>query len=237
MRQSATLPLPYEVWPPGTLLGRLSPAVRDELLDIGVRRRVEVATVILREGENGSHVVLLHDTFAKVTAQMSDGRQALLAVRVSGDLVGETSALNHTPRSASVVACRAGVVIIVTESAFRSFLRRRPDAALEVAGIVADRLRWSNRRRVDFASYPVKVRLARVLAEMADSYGERTESGLRIGVKFSQSELATLCGAADVTLRKAMGELRGAHVVRIDNRYITVCDPDGLHRIGQLHEF
>jgi CRP-like cAMP-binding protein len=35
---------------------------------------------------------------------MADGRQALLWIRVSGDLIGEISALNGTPRSASATA-------------------------------------------------------------------------------------------------------------------------------------
>jgi CRP-like cAMP-binding protein len=37
---------------------------------------------------------------------MADGRQALLWIRVSGDLIGEISALNGTPRSASATAHR-----------------------------------------------------------------------------------------------------------------------------------
>jgi CRP/FNR family transcriptional regulator, cyclic AMP receptor protein len=172
--------------------------------------------------------VLLDDALTKVTVGMADGRRALLAIRVSGDIIGETSALNDTPRSATVTACRTSVIRIIHRGEFRAFLRNNPDAAMEIAGIVAERLRWANRRRVDLASCPVKMRLARVLWEIAMSYGRREPSGIVVDIRLTQSELATLCGAAEVTLQKALRDLRRAKVVRTGYRAIVVTDESGL---------
>ncbi|MEW2379935.1 cyclic nucleotide-binding domain-containing protein [Micromonospora sp. NPDC047812] len=49
--------------------------------------------------------MLLEEGLTKVTVSLPDGRAALLALRVGGDLVGEVSALNDRPRSASVTTC------------------------------------------------------------------------------------------------------------------------------------
>ena len=163
-------------WLPTSFLGRLERSARDRLLAVGTRRSVNESQIVLREGDLESHVIVLDDALAKVTVAMADGRQALLAIRMSGDIVGEISALNGTPRTATVTACRPSIVRIIHRNEFRAFLRGNPDAAMEVAGIVADRLRWANRRRVDFASYPVKVRLARVLWEIATAYGRRSSA-------------------------------------------------------------
>ncbi|MFG3707083.1 Crp/Fnr family transcriptional regulator [Micromonospora sp. NPDC047670] len=223
-------------WLPGTFLGRLGKAARDQLLAVGVRRSVRESQVVLREGALESHVIVLDDALAKVTVAMADGRQALLAIRMSGDIIGEISALNGTPRTATVTACRPSIIRIIHRNAFRAFLRSNPDAAMEVAGIVADRLRWANRRRVDFASYPVKVRLARVLWEIANAYGRRTPRGLVISVRLTQSELATLCGAAEISLQKALGSLRGAGIIATGYREIVVRDTDGLLSVADLAE-
>jgi CRP/FNR family cyclic AMP-dependent transcriptional regulator len=221
-------------WLPGSLLGRLDEAARDRLLAVGVRRSVEASQVVLREGALETHVILLDDAVAKVTVAMADGRQALLAIRMPGDIVGEISALNGTPRTATVTACRPSIVRIIHCNEFRAFLRSNPDAALEVAGIVADRLRWANRRRVDFASYPVKVRLARVLWEIATVYGRRDTCGLVIGVRLTQAELATLCGAAEISLQKALRALRDAGIISTGYREIVVRNVEGLHATAEL---
>ncbi len=179
-------------------------------------------------------MVLLDTALAKVTVAMADGRQALLAIRMPGDIVGEISALNSTPRTATVTACRPAVIRVIHRNEFRSFLRGNPEVALEVAGLVADRLRWANRRRVDFASYPVKVRLARVLWEIATAYGSRSPLGLVINVRLTQAELATLCGAAEISLQKALRALRSAGIIDTGYREIVVRDPEGLRAVAEL---
>jgi CRP-like cAMP-binding protein len=225
-----------ECWLPGTLLARISPPVRAEILGLGTRRRVAAGNTILREGDTGSYVVLLLDALAKVTLAMADGRHALLGIRVSGDLVGEVSALNETPRSATVVAGRTCVVSVIHAAQLRAFLRRRPDAAVELVGTVAERLRWADQRRVDFASYPAKVRLARILADIASRHGCRRPSGVVIGIRFTQTELATLCGAAEVTTHKALRDLRTSGVVDTGYRQIVVRDMVALRELADLDE-
>jgi CRP/FNR family cyclic AMP-dependent transcriptional regulator len=219
-------------WLPATLLGRLERNAREELLGLGRRTHVGPRHSILREGQRESHVVLLHQAVAKVTAAMRDGRQALLAIRVSGDIVGEISALNGTPRSATVTSCGRSLLAVIHREEFRAFLRRNPDAALAIAGMEADRLRWANRRRIDFASYPVKVRLARILVEIATTYGVRTPVGLVVRIYLTQQDLATLCGAADVTLQRSLSELRKAGVVDTGYRRIAVLDEAALEEIA-----
>ena len=215
-------------WLPGTLLSRLDEPTRREFLQLGVARTAAASRPILQEGRRESYVILQSDGLTKVTAAMTDGRHALLDVRVSGDVVGEMSALNGTPRSATVTTCRASTIRIIHCNDFRAFLRAHPDAAMEMAGIVADRLRMANRRRVDFASYPVKVRLARILWEIAVAYGNRERDGIVVNVQLTQSELATMCGAAEITLQKAMRELRGCGIVDTGYRQVIVRDVAAL---------
>lgn len=217
-------------WSPSTLLARLDEQARQRLLTLGIRRSVDANQVIIHEGLLESHVIVLDDALVKVTAEMEDGRQALLAIRVPGDIVGEISALNGTPRSATITTCRTGMVRIIHRNEFRAFLGSNPDAAMEIAGIVADKLRWANRRRVDFASYPVKVRLARVLWEIATAYGRRTQDGIVVSIQLTQAELATLCGAAEISLQKSFRELRKAHIINTGYRQVIVQDAEALRR-------
>ncbi len=221
-------------WLPGTLLNRLDDSTRRRFLQLGVPRTATTSQVILQEGRQESHVILLSDGLTKVTAAMADGRHALLDVRVSGDIVGEISALNGTPRSATVTACRTSTIRIIHHNDFRAFLRGHPDAAMEIAGIVANRLRMANRRRVDFASYPVKVRLSRILWEIATAYGSRRRDGIVVDVHLTQLELATMCGAAEITLQKALRELRAAGVVDTGYRQVIVRDAAALRRCADI---
>ncbi|MEU5566171.1 Crp/Fnr family transcriptional regulator [Micromonospora musae] len=221
-------------WPVGTLLGCLDPDVRTEMLRLGTTIPIKPGDHILREGEAGNHLVLLREAVVKVTVNLVDGRQALLAIRVSGDLVGEISALNDTPRTATVTSCGAGSISVIYKRDWSPFLHRRPEAALALARTTAARFRWANRRRIDFTSYPAKVRLARILAELASAHGQVVDAGRTVGIALTQQELASLCGAAEPTVEKALRELREADVLQTGYRQIIVRDLAALRRLAHM---
>ncbi|MBQ1051074.1 Crp/Fnr family transcriptional regulator [Micromonospora sp. C51] len=221
-------------WPYGTFLQRLGPTVRAALLELGVRRQVPAGQILIHEGRQESHLVLIEHGLTKVTAALPDGRTALLSLRVGGDLVGEMSALNEQPRSATVTACGPARYSVIPCDRFRTFLRGNPDAALELAAMVSDRLRWSNRRRIDFTSYPVKIRVARVVAELSRTHGQRAPDGVVIDVRLTQPELATICGASETSIQKSLRDLRTEGLIDTDYRRMTVLDPPRLRAVGQL---
>ncbi|SCL29529.1 cAMP-binding domain of CRP or a regulatory subunit of cAMP-dependent protein kinases [Micromonospora inyonensis] len=212
----------------------LTPSARTALFDLGVRRQVDAGQIVIHEGFRESHLVLLEEGLTKVTANLPDGRTALLALRIGGDLVGEMSALNGEPRSATITTCRPTRYSVIRPDRFKLFLRNHPDAALELAAMVSDRLRWSNRRRIDFTGYGVKERVARVIAEMCRTHGRQQRDGVVIDVRLTQPELATICGAAETSVHKALRELRGDGLVETDYRRITVRDLPGLQKAGKL---
>lgn len=213
-------------WAAGSLLGRLSPASRNELLSLSVPRRIAPGRRLFHEGDRDSHLELLRRGFVKVTS-VADGRETLLAIRMPGNVLGEFGASGE-PRSATVTACGWVLSSMISKAVFERFLQRHPDAALQVTAMVGHRLQWSNQRRAEFATRSAAVRLARVLVEIADACGEPTENGLSILVELSQSELATMIGTAGITVQKAIRALRHDGLIRTGYRQITVSDLDRL---------
>ncbi|TML21495.1 MAG: Crp/Fnr family transcriptional regulator [Actinobacteria bacterium] len=159
-----------------------------------------------------------------VVRQFEAGRRLLL--------LGELAALTGNPRIATATACGRVVSRVLTGAEFHRFMRRYPDAALNMAAAMGDRLQWSNERRTDFAAYPAEVRLARLLVEIARKCGRRTEEGISIGIALSQPELATMVGVSEATVQKAFKELRGNGVLRTGYRRISVLDLPALRAYG-----
>jgi CRP-like cAMP-binding protein len=214
-------------WAPGSFAANLPGETQAELLALGVPRRFEVGRRLLREGETSTHVELLVRGFVKITATV-EGTETLLAIRVPGDILGETGAISGRPRMATVTACGAVISYAITRADFRAFLRRHPDAAMHMTAVMGERLRWANLRRADFAAYPADVRLARVLLEIARACGQPTEAGVTIGIHLSQPELATMIGVAEATVQKAIRDLRRRGVISTGYRRVTITDLDAL---------
>lgn len=66
------------------------------------------------------------------------------------------------------------------------------------------------------------------------AYGRRTERGIVVDIQLSQAELATLCGAAEITLQKALRDLREAGVVGTGYRQVVVRDVAALRVAAEV---
>jgi CRP-like cAMP-binding protein len=198
------------------------------MLALGTRVLYESSTVLLREGERASHVLVLVKGFVKVTATSPEGYLSLLAIRTAGDLVGELASMDGEPRIATVTAAGRVWARVVSQREFRQYLTHHPDVALALSSSVGAKLRWATRRRIDFGDLEVHVRLARVLVELAGAYG--VEGG-EIGVPLTQPELAALVGAAEPTVHRALTNLRKEGIVATGYRRIVVCD---RHQLAAL---
>jgi CRP/FNR family transcriptional regulator, cyclic AMP receptor protein len=218
---------PYPEWGPGTFLAQLAPELVAEMVEMGARRRFEAGQVLMREGDRGTHVELLLIGFVKVTTI-----DTLLAIRMPGDLIGETAVLTGAPRNATVTACGRVVSVVLARPAFEGFIRRRPEAMRLVTASVVGQLQFANRRRTDFGAFPAHIRLARVLVEIAEGCGRRRpDGGVELGVTLSQPELATMIGIAQATVQKAMQELRVQGLIETGYRRLVVCDLPALREL------
>ncbi len=219
----------------GSFLDRVPPAVRRELLALGVTRTVSSGRRLLTERARDTHVEVIRHGFVKVTTT-ADGTERLLAIRLPGDLVGEFAAVTGQGRSATVTACGGVVSTAIRQVDFLDFLSRHSAVAAQVTATVGERLRWANERRADFAAYPVHVRLARALAEIAVNCGRKDGDELVIEVELNHAELATLIGAATDTTQRALRTLRADRLIRTGYRRIVVLDLAGLQALATADE-
>ncbi|MFL5981641.1 MAG: HEAT repeat domain-containing protein [Gaiellaceae bacterium] len=91
--------------------------------------------VIAAEGEPGETTYVIVEGEVDVVA---DGRT--LAVRGSGDVIGEMSVISSRPRVASLRAKSDVRVLEIRKPAFQAILRERPDTALALMRVLCERL-------------------------------------------------------------------------------------------------
>jgi CRP/FNR family transcriptional regulator, cyclic AMP receptor protein len=211
-------------WPRGTFLAMLAETSRSNLINLGIIRTFPANHMLVRQGDPSGSVWILLDALVKVTARVENGSLTLLAVRVSGDLVGEMAVIDGSLRSATVTTCGRAVVCQLKGAQFVDYLRRDTEVSMALSQQAIQRLRWSNQRRLDFAGYDTSVCLARLLLALAARHGRRGPDGVEIGAPLTQAELGSLVGAKEGTVQKALRELAARGLVRPGHRSVTIVD-------------
>ena len=118
------------------LFAGLSPAELVRIAEIAEERTFADGDVIAEEGEIGEE---LHIILAGSVRVVRDGG-TILAERLPGEVVGEMSIISRAPRVASLVVEGDVRTIAIGRREFESMIAERPDVALAVMRVLAERL-------------------------------------------------------------------------------------------------
>jgi len=210
-----------------SFLDRLDAADRKELETIGHRRSYRAGQVLFSEGDDGHDVVVLLAGSAKVLSTSASGREVILEVLDAGELVGELSAIDGAPRSATAIALTPIDVLVVSSESFASFLEQHGRAATALLECLVGRLRRSSQRQLEFGTGDALSRLAIALMTMLDRYataGDRT----RATIPLTQNELAAMTGLSREAVVKGLRAMRALGWLELRARELTVLDEDAM---------
>ncbi len=136
----------------GTFLARLSADDRRDLEAIAYRQTAEPGEMILARGNSADHIVVLESGRVKVSVLMADGREAVLTFRGPGDLLGDQSLVDDSPRSATVTAVEPVEMLVVAAATFRNYLASHPGVAIAMLATLSERLRESDSRLAEYTA-------------------------------------------------------------------------------------
>lgn len=197
---------------------------------IGRRRDWRRGDTIFREAEHSDWLLVLLAGRVKASSHTAGGTEVVLAVRGPGTLIGELSAIDREPRSATVQALEPVTGLVLPVAEFEAFLHANGRVAFLLMRTVAEKLRDADRKRIEFGAFDTTGRVAARLVELAERFGRPTAEGIHIALPLSQDELAGWIGSSREAVSKALGVLRSNGWIRTSRLLVVVLDMDALRR-------
>jgi CRP/FNR family transcriptional regulator, cyclic AMP receptor protein len=221
---------------PVSFVSSLSDSAATALDQFGSVQPVAAGTAFALEGEGAHRVWVVLSGLVKITSLHPDGNELLLAIRGPGELIGELSALDDKPRSASVTALHPTELRSMTVEEFRLYLRQVPDAALALMTQLAGKVREADAHRVSYAAEDIPTRLARCLVGLAEEYGTPMPDGsVEISLPLTQQDLAGLVAGSRDAVAKILQLWRKQGLVTTARKRVVLTDAETLaRRHGQL---
>jgi signal transduction histidine kinase/predicted CoA-binding protein len=102
--------------------------------------RMNAGEQLFAEGSPGNRAFVIEDGQLEIV-KASDGREVLLAVRESGDVIGEMALVEDMPRTATVRARTDVTLIAIHKEQFNYLLDNSPTAARAMLATIVSRLR------------------------------------------------------------------------------------------------
>jgi CRP/FNR family transcriptional regulator/CRP/FNR family cyclic AMP-dependent transcriptional regulator len=160
----------------------------------------------------------------------ADGEETIVEVYIEGDHFGEFGLFADGLRMTHAQAMMPTVCIELGERTVLELLERSPRAMR----LMLHSLSVSSRRLLegftDLAFGDIAARVAGKLLDLAEVHGEPTPDGIRIALKMSQGELASMIAASRSNVNRALAELMADGVVEHHHGHFTILQPDRLRR-------
>lgn len=205
-----------------SLFGDLGEGALAEIAERTIPRRYRKGSVVFVQGEPGERCFVIVSGTVKISAYHPDGREAVLAVLGPGDVLGELALFEQSPRSADAAVLEDAELLSIDAKSLSEAILAHPEIGLALLNVLGLRIRQTNEAFQDIAFFDVPGRVARRLADLADTHGVEAAEGVLIDIALSQESLAQMVGATRESVNKALALLkRRGLVARTGRRYIV----------------
>lgn len=200
------------------------------LVKIMKPRSLRRGTALFHEGDPGDELYIVSTGKLKIGRESPDGRENLLSVVGPGEIIGELTLFDPGARSTTATAVSQTELLSLKHEDLMTWLRERPQAAMNLLRSLAQRLRRTNDIVGDLVFSDVPGRVAKSLLDLADRFGKQAPDGTLVAHDLTQEELAQLVGASRETVNKALADFAARGWIRLEPRSVTLLDTERVTR-------
>jgi CRP/FNR family cyclic AMP-dependent transcriptional regulator len=179
-------------------------------------------SMVFDQGDSTRIVYLVKRGKVRIARLTPDGKEVTVAVLGAGDLFGEETLFESQPRTTVATCMEESLLYTARADDLFALLSRNPTLALNVAKILNDRLLDASATMEDLAYARVPDRILHLFQRLAAEHGEPADGGVRVAVKLTHADIASLVGSTRETVSLEMANLIKAGRLRSDGRHVVV---------------
>lgn len=207
---------------------------KDELLKIAdckTSYTIKKGEPIFEEGESINGIFCVKDGVCKLTKLSANGKDQIVKLVKSGELLGQRSMISDEPTNLSAVALEDMEVCFVPRKEVLQFFNENNQFSMNVMKTICGDLKEADDHMVSMAQKTVKERLAETLLFLEDNFGVNEDKTLKI--QLSREELAGMIGTATESCIRLLSEFNKIGYIELIGKKIAIKDKSKLKRMSE----
>ncbi|TNF01222.1 MAG: Crp/Fnr family transcriptional regulator [Deltaproteobacteria bacterium] len=165
----------------------------------------------------------------KVSKVGADGKESIVRIVKGGDVIGHRSLFTDQNYTATATAMEDSTVCFLDKKFIMKAIQEMPSVAMNIIEKLSRDMGAAENKVSSFHQKNVRERLAELLLLLKESHGEETEDGhIKINIKLTREEMATMIGTANETLIRFISEFKDEGLIEQDGKFIIIKDEDEL---------
>ena len=186
---------------------------------------------IFREGDPGQSFYLILSGSVAVVRIASDGRETILSILKERDFFGEMSVFDTSVRAAGVRTMTDAEVGVIERDDFLALIDKTPRIGRLLVIALSERLRAANKLIAATTSQDIRARLASLLLNLMQNFGEPVSTGTRISLRLTNQEMANMIGTTRETVNRTLNRFWDERLIDMRTAHVIVAEPEKLRAI------
>lgn len=159
-------------------------------------------------GELADSVYVVADGLVKLCHLTVEGKVSTLAFIKIGEVFGELSLFESERRDEYCESAVDTTIIRIPRETLLPYMKENIQFVVAITKIIGFRRRRIENRLKSLLFSTNQQRLAHLLLDLAEQFGAAVDDGIRIGLKLSHHELASLIGTTRETVTIMLGKMK-----------------------------
>jgi CRP-like cAMP-binding protein len=164
----------------------------------------------------------------KVTQVGEDGKESIVRIASAGDVLGHRSLFTEQYYNATATALDDCSVCFIDKKYIMKLVSEQPTVSMNLITKIGEDLGAAEKRISSFSQKNVRERLAELLLLLKESHGEKEGSRVKLNIKLTREEMASIIGTASETLIRFMSELKQEGFIEQEGKTIFISNEEGL---------
>lgn len=197
-----------------TLFSSLSPQDITVLSSLFMEEGFERNQYVFTEGDPPDWLYIVKEGTIKMVRQSPSGREIIMAIMTSGDVIGEVAVFDGGPYPATAQGMGDGVILKLSKKEFVSLLKRHPSIAIEIIGDLGRKLRAALNVARELRGERVEGRIAMVLLKLARKVGTAVDGGVMLTIPLTRQDIADMVGSTIETTIRTISRFKKEGIVK-----------------------
>ncbi|MCL1959725.1 MAG: Crp/Fnr family transcriptional regulator [Spirochaetes bacterium] len=202
----------------------------EDLLSAQIPRLYRKKTFLFQHGDKPEHVFIIKSGRVRITSYCIDGNEKQLYIGEAGSICGEIDCIQNHPYNASAIAIVDSEIFCLPYKVLENQMRNNWSLTKKLMQVICQKNLIFMEQIMELSFDQSKQRVARILLNIAAEYGQDLPDGsVRIGIKFTHQDIATMINTSRVTTNNVINSFSEEGIIIKEGGYYILKDIVGLN--------
>ena len=191
---------------------------------ISHEKKIDKGEMLLLEGDQSEYMYLIISGAVKIFKRSLNGKEQILNIASTGETLNDVSTFDGGACAMDMLAMTPVRLCAIKKDDMRNLFSKFPKIALNVAGVLAAKVRRDS-SLVEVLSFDhIISRLAKLILKQSDA-------GEAMLPLFTQQDLAAMVGTSRVVVNRSLKAMEDKGAIRMTRRRIEITDVVALKQL------